>query len=402
VIVELQEWTSSGPLELNSEQVRVLNDHDAFTLRPHSDRAERWSIGARHKVGAVALAGLEIRIRPKVTTLALLGLLSEVAPIIDFDDEVVAFDSGDQVLPIIAGAFCRHAEAATRLGLLQGYRTVDEALLAVKGRLNVSAQVSRHAGIALPVEVTYDEYTTDIVENQLLAGATVLLLSLRSVVEQHQLRLHRLLRRLDTVTPAQPSTTLPPTPITRLNSRYESAIALARLILSNGALEDSNHRSLSGTGMLVDMNRVFEEVVGAGLRRTLEPHGGTVAFQHSRNLDRAGHTAIRPDVVWIVDDTPVAVIDAKYKLPTSNEISNPDIYQVLVYAAKYGLGDVHLVYAEEPPVQRLEVGEITVHLHHLDIGSVTDEREQACEAIGQVIRSQALGCDRSPTQLIKD
>jgi 5-methylcytosine-specific restriction enzyme subunit McrC len=384
VIIELDEWSASPPVELTTEQIRVLNQHDAFVLRPHPDRPDRWSVGAKHKVGAILLAGIEIRVRPKVAVPALLALLSEAAGRIDFDDDAMPFGTGDQLLPIVAGAFCRHAESATRLGLLQGYETIEEALLAVKGRLNLSAQVARRAGMLLPVEVTYDDYTTDIIENQLLAGATRLLLSVPGVVEHHQLRLLRLRRRFDEVTPSRPVSTPPTVVITRLNARYSEALALARLILSAGALED-NGRDMTGTGMLVDMNRVFEDVVGTGLRRVLEPHGGQVAFQDTRNLDRAGYTTIRPDVVWTVEGRPVAVIDAKYKLPTTKDINNTDIYQVLVYAARYGLSDVHLVYAEQPPVQRLEVGDITVHLHHLDIGLTSAEREVIFENLAAAV-----------------
>jgi 5-methylcytosine-specific restriction enzyme subunit McrC len=393
VIIELDEWSTSGPVELTTEQVRALNQHDAFNLRPHIDRPDRWSIGARHKVGAIALAGLELRVRPKVDVPALLALLSEAAGRIDFDDDAMPFGTGEQLLPIVAGAFCRHAESATRLGLLQGYQTIDEALLAVKGRLNLGAQVARRAGMVLPVEVTYDDYTTDIIENQLLAGATRLLLSLSGVVDHHQLRLLRLRRRLDGVTPTRPTSTPPTVPITRLNTRYSDALAIARLILSSAALEDGNERTVSGTGMLVDMNRIFEDVVGSGLRRVLESYEGHVAFQDTRNLDRAGHTTIRPDVVWQIDGRPVAVIDAKYKLPSTSEISNPDVYQVLVYAARYRLANVHLVYAERPPVSRLEVGDITVHLHHLDIGLTTAERERSCEAICELIRMHVVPTD---------
>jgi 5-methylcytosine-specific restriction enzyme subunit McrC len=134
------------------------------------------------------------------------------------------------------------------------------------------------------------------------------------------------------------------------------------------------------------MNRVFEDVVGAGLRQALEPHGGRVAFQDTRNLDRMGYATIRPDVVWTIDGRPMAIIDAKYKLPTTKDIDNADIYQVLVYAARYGLTDVHLVYAEQPPVSQLEVGDVTVHLHHLELGLIPSERAQSFGSIGGEIR----------------
>ncbi len=385
MIIELEEWSATGPLELTAKQVRALTSHDAFVIRPHSERLGQWSLGARHKVGAIMVEGLEIRIRPKVAVPTLLALLTEAVGRIEFDDDEVQFAESDQLLPILAGAFCHYAESAIRLGLLQGYQTAHEALLAVKGRLNLSAQVSRRAGMTLPVEVTHDEFTTDIIENRILAGAVQVLMAQPSVVEQHQLRLMRLRRRLDGVAPTRPSSSPPSVVTTRLNVRYADALTLARLILSAGALEDGEERKLPGTGLLVDMNRLFEDVVGAGLRRSLEALGGSVRFQDVRPLDVDGFTTIRPDLVCLVDGRPVAVIDAKYKLPTTRDIANSDIYQVLAYAARYELADVHLIYAEEPDRKRLQVGNVTIHLHHLDIGSSSTERNLSCQAISEKI-----------------
>lgn len=389
MIIELDEWSTKSAVELTAQQVSALARHDAFDLRPDPDHAGQWRVGARHKVGAVALEGLELRVRPKVPVAAVLGLLSEAIGRIDFDDDLVEFAAAPDLLPVVAGAFCRHAEAAIRLGLLQGYETVDDALLGVRGRMNLSAQVQRRSGLLLPVEVTYDEYSPDIIENQLLAGATQLLLALPSVVDHHHRRLLRLRRRLENVTPHPPSHRPPAVPISRLNNRYANAIALSRLILSTAALEEGDDRQLPGTGLLVDMNKLFEDVVGEGLRQALEPVAGSVELQETVDLDTAGHTTIRPDVVWRVEGRAVAVVDAKYKLPDARPNLSGDVYQVLVYAARYGLDNVHLVYAERPPVAALEVGDVIVHLHHIDIGATAELRLSRLADIAANVRARA-------------
>lgn len=70
----------------------------------------------------------------------------------------------------VAYAFARQAERATEQGLLQGYRTVEEALPVVRGRIREVDQMRRHFGLPVPIAVRFDEFTVDVAENQLLKG----------------------------------------------------------------------------------------------------------------------------------------------------------------------------------------------------------------------------------------
>jgi 5-methylcytosine-specific restriction enzyme subunit McrC len=44
-------------------------------------------------------------------------------------------------------------------------------MFGLRGRIDMGRQLSRRCGLLLPVEVTYDDYTIDVLENQLLLGA---------------------------------------------------------------------------------------------------------------------------------------------------------------------------------------------------------------------------------------
>ena len=72
----------------------------------------------------------------------------------------------------------RPARAFAR-GLLHGYRTEEEALYAVRGRIRFDEQIRRRFGIAMPVEVRYDEFTDDIRENRLVKAAVARLGEMR-------------------------------------------------------------------------------------------------------------------------------------------------------------------------------------------------------------------------------
>lgn len=55
-------------------------------------------------------------------------------------------------------------------GLLQGYRVTEESSTVLRGRLREADQMRRRFGLAIPMEVRFDDYSADIAENQLLRG----------------------------------------------------------------------------------------------------------------------------------------------------------------------------------------------------------------------------------------
>ena len=65
--------------------------------------------------------------------------------------------------------------------MLQAYETFDDAVPMIRGRLDIPAQIGRRAGLALPAQVIFDEYTVDTAENQLLLSASLRLLALPSL-----------------------------------------------------------------------------------------------------------------------------------------------------------------------------------------------------------------------------
>ena len=99
-------------------------------------------------------------------------------------------------------------------------------------------------------------------------------------------------------------------------------------------------------GFLLDMPLLFEEFVTVALREALESaYGGRVVAQPRYYLDLAGRVPLRPDIVWRVHDSVIAVIDAKYKAEKPSGYPNADLYQLLAYCTVLGLRTGHLVYA---------------------------------------------------------
>ena len=129
-------------------------------------------------------------------------------------------------------------------------------------------------------------------------------------------------------------------------------------------------------GFLLDMPRLFEDFVTVALREALvSAYGGRVDDQDQNHFDEAGQVRLRPDIVWKVRGSAVAVIDAKYKAEKPAGYPNADLYQLLAYCTVLGLRSGHLVYAKgnEKPVRHVvRRSGIEIFCHAVDLDQPPD------------------------------
>jgi 5-methylcytosine-specific restriction enzyme subunit McrC len=339
---------------------------------PSPYRAGNWLIGPARKVGAAQVGGIEVRIRPKVPISRLLFLAGYSQHGQTWMAESVQVPEAEDLIPVFAQILWRQAESAIHQGLLPGYVTVEESSPVLRGRLREAAQLHRHHGLPLPLEITHDEFTIDIAENQILRTALERMLAVPGVDELSGRMLRRLLRDFADVTSLRRGDPVSGWQPTRLNARYHSALRIAELILRATSVEHGIG-SVAANGFLLDMPRLFEDFVTAALRAALtQGYGGRVDAQDPHLLDEAGRMALRPDIVWKITGTPMAVIDAKYKAEKPAGYPNADLYQLLAYCTVLGLQTGHLVYAQgnEQPVRHvIRRAGIEVVCHAVDLDS---------------------------------
>ena len=111
------------------------------------------------------------------------------------------FERQDDLFAAIASGFSWHATWALERGLLRGYVRCEERRRPPRARFGSATQIARSGGLPLPVEVAYDDFTEDILENRMLRTATQLLLRLPRVTGDARRRLLRLRAILDGVEP---------------------------------------------------------------------------------------------------------------------------------------------------------------------------------------------------------
>ena len=349
-----------------------------------------YLVTAKHKVGVLRYGDVEVRIVPKVAVSRLLYLATYADDPGSWQEINTLLAAADDPLSALAHAMTYHGEAALRPTPLQGYVTHETAERRLRGRVLFAQQLSRRPGIHLPVELRYDEYEVNIVENRVLKAAL-------GIVERHvadralSRRLAHLRFRLDGVDPWPAGVRVPTFSFTRLNERYRAALALARLVLNQDSLEfsDQTHR---GTAFLFNMNNVFEKYVEAELRSALEVYGGRVHGQRRTHLDEADTVLLKPDVTWWSGNECLAVVDAKYKRTTSDDYPNADAYQMLAYCTRLSLRRGVLVYADldgkagDSTIVRNADIEIVVTA--LDIGGSIEELRLSATKLADLVSAQ--------------
>ncbi|WP_409472467.1 McrC family protein [Streptomyces sp. HC307] len=365
--------------------------------------AGHWCLKAGSKVGAVSVtvpgAGpVTVRITPKVPMARLFFLLGYSLDPRGWRDGQVDVAEHREVLPALAHAFERQVEGAIRAGLIQGYRTNEDTALVVRGRIREAEQVRKRFGAALPVEIAYDEFTTDIPENRLLRAATERLLRLPGVPRPVRARLLHQRTRLADVSPLVRGQRLPEWRPSRLNARYQHALHLAGAIL-DGASAEHRPGGLRIDGFLFDMNKVFEDFVCVALREALYPYGGRGVLQAKGvHLDEEERVRMQPDFVWYGDGNPgrpLAVVDAKYKVENKYGYPGADLYQMLAYCTALGLPAGHLVYAKGNAPHaghRVREAGIVLHQHALDLDQSPESLLTEVKELAREMAATAHGC----------
>lgn len=314
---------------------------------------EEWKQGlfvkATSWVGVVRGDNFEIRITPKLSggDASLVHMLSFTNGFEslrrNLGKRFLDAEKDGGLLDLLAHLLTEACNRLTHQGLLYDYIDEEEALPFMRGRLQITPQIRRRLGTIHLLECTFDDHSSDILENRILAAA--LLLSARKVrntfVRQqvHQTAAFfasicrpELFRRND----LEHELTFH-----RLNTYYRPALELARLILLGLGIENLlASDKTSSFAFLLDMNALFEKFIFRYLERLINSTPYQLKFQFPEKatifnyFTRQPYTSIRPDFLLYHAQHPSinVALDAKYKQYDNRAISTGDIYQAFLYA----------------------------------------------------------------------
>ncbi len=367
-----EDETSRFNIRLSDGQLAALR-RARIEASPVSSSANEWEFRPSSVIGMVSCDGLTVVIRPRIPMDRVMFLVGYSLNPGDWRPSPFGLTQDDDLLEAVVPTFVLRTREAIRRGLLQGYRTEEDSLSTIRGRVRLNDQINVRFGQALPVEVVYDDYTEDIEENRLLKTAIHALwrMPIRSAEARRELGA---LRPAFTAVAlgAYHQSAVPKVHYNRLNRRYKPAVELARLIIGDSILELSEGE-MAGATFLMDMNLVFEIFLRSALREALRLSDyewpGEISSRRDLALDEAGRIQLQPGISWWEGRRCVFVGDARYKCLDSQ---GSDIHRMLAYCTAANLPSGMLMYPSgerEPVVHRIAHAGIAIEVMPLNVNA---------------------------------
>ena len=390
--IDLQEYEPSTPVRLSVAERDALRAIPSLAVERADieDSRAAYILKPGSTVGAAEVGDISVLIRPKIPIPQLLSLacyaMSKFKPLPEMFDYPREYALPD----ILALALVSTARRAFARGLLHGYLTEEEALHTVRGRIMFPEQIRRRFDIPLPVEVRYDEFTDDILENRLVKAAAARLGRMRLRSRDARVGLGRTAAILDNVSAVDfPPNNVPDVPFDRLNEHYRGVVGLSRLILRHSAFQSGRGR-VRAAGFLMDMNKVFQEFVTQALRDALEVSAYTFGERNIPSLDEDGLVHLKPDLVWREGSSWTFVGDAKYKYIRDGNAPNADLYQMLAYVTALHLPGGMLIYAKgesEPTTYHVRHSGKRLEVAALDLSGTLDDVLNRVKCLAKRVRA---------------
>ena len=260
--------------------------------------------------------------------------------------------------------FIGATERVVKRGLHSAYSPVEDNLFALRGKLLMSKHLRDNMFRADRFFTGFDEFTTDRPENRLLHAALTKVLQ-RPLAHETQKRARALTASFSHVPVSQdPVRDFQRVPKDRSMSHYATALAWARLILSNESPLTGSGRH-DAPSLLFPMEAVFEAFVAKHVAKQVKP--GFRLKTQVRSLGLVTHKGrdwfrMQPDLVIADGERFQVVLDTKWKLIDANEangtdkygLAQDDLYQMHAYGHTYlnGVGNLVLIYPKSDAFDR--------------------------------------------------
>lgn len=263
---------------------------------------------------------------------------------------------------ILMAQFLSEVSILVKQGLRSSYQRVNSQSSYLKGKLEISQQIRQRPGKSTTFHVSYEKYLTDRPENRLIYSSLQQVLKWTRTNENRRLA-RKLLFLLEGISPSDSyADDFVKWVDDRSLAHYKSMKSWCKLIL-NQQSPISLFGNARGISFLFPMEQLFERYVAIKLRRTL-PTPFFLKEQLSSHslLQHKGKPVFRlkPDIVISLRDTPICVVDTKWKLiyelkalHDKYDLRQSDLYQMFAYGSKYldGTGDLYLIYPKHKDFQ---------------------------------------------------
>lgn len=346
------EWASREPCDV----ALTPPDWSALeTLQGQSDRPllieparDGLQVSTYSWVGTVGLPSVDFQITPKLVG-GELGVLTMLGYVHGQDAHAAVRRTlgtmglpprGNSLVDLIGLLLATECERLIGQGLIHRFVEREGPLPYLRGRLLALPHIRKHYSQIVHLECRYDDFDSDVLENQWLsAGVRRALEACRSRPVRQRLMICR-----DVLSEACDDTDFDVMKTygfeyQRDNAHYRDGHAWADLFLRRQRLSRMFSTGPRSYAFMLDMNAVFEQFVGRLVIRALEPIGGfRVALQRRDHSIVAWadsgrpYQAVIPDMIVSAPGGHQLPIDSKYKLYDDRKLDPSDVYQLFAYA----------------------------------------------------------------------
>ncbi|GAA2479792.1 McrC family protein [Terrabacter carboxydivorans] len=352
-LAPIPEHGRSGPVRLTRETRAALVAAAGERLVIHATAdPDVVTIGATSWVGALAVPGLVVRVMPKVSVTNFFAMLGAGVSPDAFDHEHVTWSDTDELIDGVAYFAIRLIDSATMRGLVHGYVAREERMRTIRGRLLVEEFARRPWSAAEP-QCRFDDFTADIVENQLFRCTLQAMLSWPQLAPHVRREALRVLGRFEGVADTPATKHAAALPITRLNEHYEDAMRLSRLVLQAMSLSHEAGDQQANS-LMVDMDDLFQRWIAQELDLRLAPE---MRIERDEDvwLDEGRALTMAPDLVVRRGSEVVLVGDAKYSMGADGYVASRDYLELVAYTTAMGLPTGLLVHCNSDRAPESEI-----------------------------------------------
>ncbi|UEC42877.1 MAG: 5-methylcytosine-specific restriction enzyme subunit McrC [Methanothrix sp.] len=349
--IELKEYeTRRFPKGEISEELGMIWQNYASQIsidEPSFKNGNQWCLTPNGWAGHIPLTPeFEISLLPKVDIKNLFRMLEYAywvnSKSLKFLDGLSDCDSLEDFYETLAKFLALRVLDRGRKGFFRSYQPRKDRIPYVRGRFDVRKSCQK-PWVVKP-ECSYEEHTSDVEDNQILAWTLRRILQSGACTERslpQVRRAYQSLRGLATPIPFDPQDCISRF-YNRLNEDYQPMHALCRFFLEQSG---PSHRIGDRTMIpfMVDMARLYELFVAEWLKAKMPPDFVVKAHEEVV-IGRGGRVRFNIDLVVYDRDSQKAlfVLDTKYKAP--DHPGNDDISQVVTYATTKDCDEAVLIY----------------------------------------------------------
>jgi len=316
-------------------------------------------------------------------------------------------ESFDNAADLLAAILSRGLTSQIKRGIQKDYISKSDILRSPKGKIDVSSTISKQLMLNKQVLCDFDEYSEDILVNQILKSSAYALCKSDEVRLENKKSLKRSLMYLEHVSHIN----LKHIPWKELkhhrnNNSYRFLLNICYLV-AEGLLMSENGKTMKLRSFIDDqqMSRLYEKFLLEYFKKHYPMFNVTASFIDWQTDDGIIDflPQMKSDVTIKYADSTM-IIDAKYygKTMQSNQFSvrktvhSNNLYQIFTYVKnkdRNNLGNVKgmLLYAktdeDTTPNEKYEMSGNTIYVRTLDLGCEFSRIAEQLDDIAQIIKN---------------